>query len=107
MLLNYASSSMIRITQTQIDAHLFEVERILSHKGDIKRKRELTFKVKLIGDPLEYKEPWANLRSNEVLRAYLRDKGLRTQIPPAWQACSKSTRDEVLKEGAKINKLPL
>ena len=65
MLLNYASSSMIRITQTQIDAHLFEVERILSHKGDIKRKRGLTFKVKFIGDPLEYEESWANLSKVE------------------------------------------
>jgi hypothetical protein len=68
-------------TVAQTDAHLFEVERILSHKGDIKRKRGLTFKVKFIGDPLEYEEPWANLRSNEVLHAYLRDKGLRTWIP--------------------------
>ena len=68
-------------TVAQTDGHLFEVERILSHKGTIKRKRGLTFKVIFVGDPVEYEEPWANLRTNEVLHAYLRDKGLRTWIP--------------------------
>ena len=67
------------------DAHLFEVERILSHKGTIKRKTGLTFKVKFVGDDVIYEEPWSNLRRNEVLHAYLRDNGLVTWIPPEFR----------------------
>lgn len=67
------------------DAHLFEVESILSHKGNIKRKTGLTFKVKFVGDDVIYEEPWSNLRRNTVLHAYLRDNGLVTWIPPEFR----------------------
>jgi hypothetical protein len=57
------------------------VERIISHKGRLARKRELTFQVKWLGFEEITEEPWETLRDNAVLHVYLRLQGLEKWIP--------------------------
>jgi transposase InsO family protein len=61
------------------------VERVLSHEGEMKRKKTLRFHVKYIGFPIttgpESFLPWSELRRVEALHEYLEDNGLEKYIP--------------------------
>jgi hypothetical protein len=65
------------------DTEEYYVERILEHRGDVKRLRTLEFLVKWEGydDSWNSWEPWKNLRLTEALHRYLIDNGLRRLIP--------------------------
>jgi transposase InsO family protein len=65
------------------DYQLFEVESILHHQGDVKRKSTLQFLVHWSGysHNEDSWEPWSELRNNSVLHHYLRTKNLHSLIP--------------------------
>ena len=65
------------------DQFAWDVEAILSHKGDPNKVSSLRFKVHWKGFPVEEAtwEPWKNVRALEVLHEYLAQKGLRKLIP--------------------------
>jgi hypothetical protein len=70
------------------DEQFYEIERILTHKGQFNKKDTLYFKVKWLG--YEDKEddtwePWKNLRNNAILHAYLRDNNLTKYIPNGFK----------------------
>ena len=69
------------------DTHEFLVERILSHKGDLKRMHSMEYLVKWVGFPDSDNTwlPHAELRDNEYLHAYLREHGLNNLIPRKHQ----------------------
>lgn len=71
----------------QSDTLEFEVERILGHEGDIKRRSTLDFLVRWAGYSEEHDLwlPWSELRDNEALHSYLREKGLDKLIPKATE----------------------
>ena len=60
-----------------------EVERILDHKGDPKRKSSLDFLVRWLGydETEDLWLPWSSLRTNAVLHQYLRDNNMGKLIP--------------------------
>jgi transposase InsO family protein len=68
------------------DHHLRDVEKILQHKGTVKRKNTLQFLVRWAGFARSEDswEPWSALRTNEVLHDYLREKNLATLIPASF-----------------------
>jgi hypothetical protein len=65
------------------DYQLFEVESILHHQGDVKRKSTLQFLVHWSGysHNEDSWEPWSELRNNPVLHYYLGTKNLHSLIP--------------------------
>jgi hypothetical protein len=65
------------------DYQEFFVEAVLAHKGDIKRKSTLTFKVRWLGYSSEDDSwvPWSELRNNPALHKYLADTNLGRLIP--------------------------
>jgi hypothetical protein len=65
------------------DYQLFEVESILHHQGDTKRKSTLTFLVHWAGysHSEDSWEPWSELRNNPILHQYLRSKNLHILVP--------------------------
>lgn len=65
------------------DQDRFEVEKIVSHRGDMNRVSTLTFRVRWSGYPPEEDtmEPWNSLRSNAALHEYLRRIGQASKIP--------------------------
>ena len=67
----------------QTDNFDFEVESILDHVGDIKRRSTLDFLVRWSGYSAEHDLwlPYSELRDNEVLHRYLSDRGLHKLIP--------------------------
>jgi len=60
-----------------------EVELILEHKGDPKRKSSLDFLVRWLGydETEDLWLPWSALRTNAVLHQYLRDNNMHKLIP--------------------------
>jgi transposase InsO family protein len=65
------------------DYQLFNVDSIIHHQGDTKRKSSLNFLVHWEGysHNEDSWEPWAELRNNPKLHAYLRTKNLHMLIP--------------------------
>ena len=65
----------------------FFVERILDHRGNIKRRKEIEFQVRWLGYDVSNDswEPYANLRDSEHLHAYLLDKNLTQLIPSKYR----------------------
>ena len=61
----------------------FFIEKILDHRGDIKKRTELEFLVKWLGysESADSWEPYANLRDSDQLHIYLRSKKLSKLIP--------------------------
>jgi hypothetical protein len=70
------------------DAKVSDVEAILEHRGNIKRKSDLKFKVRWAGEGPEQDtwEPWSSLRTNHFLFVYLASRNLKTLIPPKFRA---------------------
>jgi hypothetical protein len=62
---------------------VFEVERVLEHKGHFNKKKELLFLVKWKNYSSEDNtwEPWKNVMYNEALHKYLNDIGRTNMIP--------------------------
>jgi hypothetical protein len=61
----------------------FFIESIVQHKGNSRRKSEMTFLVKWLGYDSSHNtwEPWKNLRLTGPLHTYLRLHGMSTLIP--------------------------
>ena len=70
------------------DRKEFIIDRIVSHVGDFKVKRELKFLVKWLGyeESDNTYEPWSHLRDTEQLHAYLIRCGLQQEIPRKFRA---------------------
>jgi hypothetical protein len=68
------------------EKQLWTVERILDHKGSPKSKNTLSFRVKWkdLSEDRTTWEPWAHLKSNWVLHAYLREHGMAKLIPKSY-----------------------
>ena len=62
---------------------VFDVEKVLAHRGNTKRLSTLEFLVQWRGFTSDDNswEPWKHLRTNFVLHDYLRSKGLDSLIP--------------------------
>ena len=60
-----------------------EVEKIIQHTGDPKRKTSMDFLVRWLGydDSEDLWLPWSALRSNVALHTYLRENGMEKLIP--------------------------
>lgn len=67
------------------DSQSFIVEQILAHKGNVRKKTTLHFKVKWMGYETTTWEPWKNVKSNIKVHQYLIAKGLGHLIPKAFQ----------------------
>jgi cleavage and polyadenylation specificity factor subunit 1 len=69
------------------DQHFFDVEKILKHKGNIKRKNSLSFLVRWIGYGPEDDQwiKWSELRTNIALHNYLKEHNLKTLIPTQFK----------------------
>jgi hypothetical protein len=70
------------------DQQLFEVERILRHKGTATRRSQMTFHVKWLGYDKESDktwEKWDTVKNNAVLHVYLREHKMAKLIPPRFQ----------------------
>jgi len=67
----------------QHDTDEFNVEDILQHTGDFKKKQTLQFQVKWKGYGPEHNtwEPWKSVRDNVTLHKYLRKNKLQRWIP--------------------------
>jgi len=65
------------------DHNEFHVERILEHKGDVKRPSSLSFHVLWSGYPLSEAtwQPWKDVRDCDALHRYLFACGLKALIP--------------------------
>jgi hypothetical protein len=70
------------------DRKEFIIDRIVSHVGDFKAKRELKFLVKWLGydESDNTYEPWSYLKDTEQLHAYLIRCGLQQEIPRKFRA---------------------
>ena len=66
---------------------VFDVEKVLAHRGNTKRLGSLEFLVQWRGFSSDDNswEPWKNLRTNFVLHDYLRSKGLDAFIPHTFR----------------------
>lgn len=69
----------------------YEVEEVLSHVGDFSQKKTLYFKVKWTGYEEITSEPWSNLRDNQMLHTYLKQKGLNKHIPTKYKRSNKES----------------
>ena len=69
------------------DTQEYHVERILQHKGDLKRKRTLEFLVKWSGYDESHNswEPWNNLKSTSKLHEYLISIGAADKVPENYK----------------------
>jgi hypothetical protein len=69
------------------DQQMWEVDDIISHRGNVKRRSSLTFRVRWTGFTEEDDtwEPWKNLRKNLKLHAYLRKNNLTSLLPNAME----------------------
>jgi hypothetical protein len=69
------------------DQRVTDIESVLAHKGSIKAKKSLKFKVRWVGEGPEGDtwEPWANLRTNRFLFEYLVRRKLRIWIPVQYR----------------------
>ena len=69
------------------DQRVTDIESVLAHKGSIKAKKSLKFKVRWVGEGPEGDtwEPWANLRTNRFLFEYLVRRKLRNWIPVQYR----------------------
>jgi transposase InsO family protein len=65
----------------------FDVDCILAHRGNLKLKSTLEFKVRWLGydDSYDSWEPWSLLRNTDQLHAYLKLKGLNSLIPKQFR----------------------
>ena len=69
------------------DVMEFFIEKILNHRGNLKLRKDIEFKVKWMNhnDSYDSWEPYANLRDTEQLHVYLREKNLHQLIPAKFR----------------------
>ena len=69
------------------DSGLYVVQKILTHRGNSKKKSTLEFLVRWQGWSPEHDswEPWENLRSNKRLHTYLISNNMKTLIPKRFR----------------------
>ncbi len=69
------------------DRQSFDVERIISHTGNRRKKSELIFRVRWAGyiESDDTYEPWSNLKGNAALHAYLRENHMASLIPKSYR----------------------
>jgi hypothetical protein len=79
------------------EAQEYEVEKILNHRGDKKKRSDLEFLVKWVGYDEENNswEPWANLRDTSQLHDYLKINKMRSLM-------SKEQQQEQIRREAQI-----
>jgi Chromo (CHRromatin Organisation MOdifier) domain len=65
----------------------FFVEKILEHRGDLNRKKDIEFRVSWLGHPDSENswEPYSNLRDTDQLHAYLTEHNMRQLIPAKFR----------------------
>ena len=63
------------------DKQKFDVEYVLAHYGNPKRKTAMQFEVKWVGYPTTTLETWGNLCDNKALHDYLKKRNLQKLIP--------------------------
>ena len=65
------------------DEREFEIDHIVTHRGDRIDKTNMTFLVHWTGfsENEDSWEPWENLRNTEPLHRYLRNNHMKTLIP--------------------------
>ena len=70
------------------DQQATDVEMVLAHKGSIKSKKSLKFKVRWAGEGPQGDtwEPWATLRTNKFLFEYLVRRNLHSWIPVQYRS---------------------
>eukprot|EP00969_Alexandrium_andersonii_P159353 7040487-Alexandrium_andersonii.AAC.2 len=73
------------LTVALADSNSFIVERILDHRGDLRRVSTLEFKVKWLGYENPDWQPWSNVRTTKKLHEYLVSVGLQRLIPRAFR----------------------
>jgi hypothetical protein len=68
------------------DVQLFQVEKILKHKGTKARRAQMEFRVKWLGydDSDNSWVKWKDISHNAILHNYLRDHNMATIIPPQY-----------------------
>jgi hypothetical protein len=85
---NYDSETVDPRLVANKDQQVFDVECVVTHKGNVKRKSELTFLVRWKGyapaDDSWVK--WEDLRNNLALHKYLRENKLETLIPKQFRS---------------------
>ena len=59
----------------------YEAEQVISHKGSLLKKKQVTFQVRWIGYDEMTTEPWSNVKDCIALHAYLRSIGQARHIP--------------------------
>jgi hypothetical protein len=65
---------------------LWDVEKILSHKGSLKNKTSLTFRVKWVGSDEITEQTWSLLSNNRLLHHYLIQIGKPHFIPIKYRS---------------------
>jgi transposase InsO family protein len=65
------------------DAHEYEIERILSHRGDRYKRKDMTFLVRWKGFSQEHDtwEPYQGLKDTVQLLSYIEQKGWKNLLP--------------------------
>lgn len=65
----------------------FFVEKILEHKGDLTKKKDIKFLVSWLGHPDSENswEPYSNLRDTDQLHAYLTEHNMKQLIPAKFR----------------------
>ena len=65
------------------DQEEFEIDHIITHRGDRHDKTAMTFLVRWqdFGEAEDSWEPWENLRNTDALHTYLRANRMKTLIP--------------------------
>jgi hypothetical protein len=69
------------------DQKVSDIEAIVAHRGQVKRKSSMQFKVRWagLGEEGDTWEPWSSLRTNHFLFLYLASRKLKTLIPPQFR----------------------
>jgi transposase InsO family protein len=65
----------------------FFIEKVIQHRGDVRRRKSVEFLIKWVGFDSSYDswEPFANFRDTECLHDYLNLKGLSNLIPKKFK----------------------
>ena len=99
----YDPSRIVPKSIAQKDYGEIEVEAIVKHVGDEKKKSTLDFLVKWKNQSDSYNLwlPWSQLRNNSILHEYLRSKNLARLIPK-FTAAIATLKNKKRKQSSKV-----